>query len=294
MKKLLLLFACCPLLLNAQITVVLQPHYDDGNNTYIRSAQPDIPVVGAADMTAYAWTCSGDLCVGRGLFAFNFGNIPPNAIIDSATLYLYANTETVIGFGGDEPQTGNNAAYIYRVTENWYYDEVTWLTQPAISYDNIIEVPESTDPIQDYALDAKDIVQDYINDPANSFGFTVRLDDELNYYTSLIFCSSFHPDESRHPKLVITYSLPLSIEENAGNLVAVSPNPASTCFNLHFDQPLKQTTLFYVSDITGAIVDQLNIVAGTQDLKVDANSYANGIYFIRGAGMQAQKIEILR
>ncbi len=99
----------------SQTTVVLQPHYSDGNDTYIRSNLPVTPIIGPQDMTAYAWTCGGTLCTGRGFFKIGLESIPEGATIDSAKLFLYANTETAIGFGGEEPQTGNKSGYIYRV-----------------------------------------------------------------------------------------------------------------------------------------------------------------------------------
>jgi hypothetical protein len=109
----------------AQTNIVLQPHYEDGNNTYLRDFNPTSPAIGAVDLTSYVWTCDGDPCVGRAFFTFDLSSINVGAIVENATLFLYANTTTTLGFGGTEPHTGVNASHLFRVTEENYHPLAT-------------------------------------------------------------------------------------------------------------------------------------------------------------------------
>ncbi len=60
-------------------------------------------------------------------------------------------------------------------------------------------------------MDATALVQDMISLPDESFGFTIRLVDEADYYSSLIFASSYNVFDGRHPKLEITYKVQVGI-----------------------------------------------------------------------------------
>ncbi len=291
MKQILLSLLMIPMISFAQITIDLQPHYDDGNNTYVRSGTPTTPCVGAADMTAYAWTCSGDLCIGRGLFTFDMENVPAGSEIVSATLYLYANTSTAIGFGGAEPQTGTNAAHIYRVTEDWDYATVTWTTQPDISMVNAVAMDESTDPVEDYVSDVTALIQDWVNDPENTFGLTIRLDDEVNYYTSLIFCSSFHLDESLHPKLSVTYIAPVGVEEIAAPQFSVAPNPSNSSCTIYFENAVTQEQIG-IYDITGKLMQWVQVPAGSNSVECSTVELPSGLYFIHSANSGSDKLQV--
>ena len=75
-------------------------------------------------ISANAWTNGGVPYVERGLLEIDLGSIPSNAIINSATLYLY---------GVDlNPLTKSNASYLRRVTDSWREDQVTWNNNRAL------------------------------------------------------------------------------------------------------------------------------------------------------------------
>ena len=294
MKQLFITFLIAPASLFAQTTIILQPHYDDGSNTYIRSNLPDIPIVGASDLTAYAWTCDGDLCNGRGFFKIGLEEIPTGSMINSAELYLFANTTTGIGFGGSEPQTGNNDANVYRVIEDWDDATLTWAEQPEITIENTLIIEESTDPIQDYVLDATAMIQDMVDDPASSFGFTIRLQDESDFYSSLIFASSFHFNEDLHPKLIINYTIQDAIETVKESDYSIFPNPAKDICTISFGEITSAISEISICDILGNTKMKVQVPAGTTKYDFDFEDLSTGLYFVYLNNNAAAKLQIIR
>lgn len=66
----------------------------------------------------------------------------------------------------------------------------------------------SVSPNQDYpSIDVTALVQDMINNPLSSFGFMLRLQDEINF-RAMVFASSDHTVSSKWPKLTINYQPP--------------------------------------------------------------------------------------
>lgn len=264
----------------AQTNIVLQPHYEDGNNTYLRDYNPTSPAVGVADLTAYVWTCDGDPCVGRAFLTFDLSSINVGAIVENATLFLYANTTTTLGFGGSEPHTGNNAAHLFRVTENWDYHTATWDTQPDITFDNSVEIPSSIDPVQDYEIDVTELVQDMVNEPATSYGFSIQLDNEIDFYTSLIFASSFNSNEAKHPKLDITYTGQNEVNNYYLNSFSISPNPAQSFINVNFSNSTTTPLIMNIFDAIGNVVKTVNVPNNSSEINLEISDLADGIYLI--------------
>lgn len=263
-----------------QTTIELQPHFAEGNNTYLRDYNPYTPVVGTVDLTSYVWTCDGNRCVGRALFTFDFSSIIEGAIIENATLYLYANTTTSLGYGGSEPHTGDNSAHIFRVTEAWNYNTVTWGSQPDISYDNSIEIPQSTEPAQDYVLDVTTLIQAMIDNPEESYGMTIRLDNEFTYYTSLIFASSFNLNEEKHPKLEVTYSGQNMVSDINTEQFLLSPNPAHSFININFPNNTTSPVVISVIDAIGNCVKSIYVPNNSNEINLEISDLADGIYLM--------------
>jgi len=79
-------------------------------------------------MVIYTWTNSGNLGKMRALIEFDLSFIPENATISSSSLSLYYNpTDNLQSF---DLHTGNNDAYIQRITESWDESTVNWTNQP--------------------------------------------------------------------------------------------------------------------------------------------------------------------
>jgi PKD repeat protein len=66
-------------------------------------------------------------------------------------------------------------------------------------------VPQSTNNAEDYTnLDLTQFVQNWVQTPSANYGMMLKMISS-NYYNSMIFCSSSHPDSTMRPKLEICY-----------------------------------------------------------------------------------------
>ena len=67
-----------------------------------------------------------------------------------------------------------------------------------------------------------------VNDPANSHGFSIALQNE-SYYRRLVFASSDNMDPTKHPKLEVTYNPAIGIleRENSSAKLEIYPNPSN-------------------------------------------------------------------
>jgi alpha-tubulin suppressor-like RCC1 family protein len=209
------------LLLNitkAQQTVTLNPTEDAWlrmclNPAYAYITNTSYPNVIFAN--ADEWTHSGYRIADRVVMKFDLTSIPVGSVITSARLSLYAHNPqpddnykhrnyTITQNSGYK----QNACYLERITQSWTETTVTWANQPATSTANRIVLPESQTVNQDYInLDVTAMVTDMLADPANSYGFMMRLVNEVKY-ARMAFCSVNHSDPARWPKLVVEYTPP--------------------------------------------------------------------------------------
>jgi hypothetical protein len=78
-------------------------------------------------------------------------------------------------------------------------------------------MPQSSSANQDYTTSVTSLVQDMITNPSTSFGFYFALVTENpSNAAGLLFYSSDHTDQTKWPKLVITYTI--------GNCIQPDPN----------------------------------------------------------------------
>ncbi len=159
------------------------------------------------------WTHGGYKTTKRSLIDLNISEIPPGAIIENAELSLYAYNDSYYNnWHMNFSLMGNpyifNASYLKRITEPWDENTVTWNNQPSTTSQSQASLNESTSHGENYLnIDITQLVQEMVEDPDNSFGLMLILQSELNY-AQLAFCSSDHPDESKHPQIYINYSIP--------------------------------------------------------------------------------------
>ncbi len=189
-------------ILLAQTTIVLQ----NGQDAFIHSL-PSLAGENFGEnhqLTANAWTFSGEEGVIRGLIKYDLSFIPSDIEIVSATLSLYA-IDSEAGFGQHNPLSGANACWLKKVTSPWEENTVTWLTQPSTSNINQVGIPSSTSPTQNFEVNVLGMVQSMVTNPTSNFGFMLKLKDE-NYYRRMNFASSNHDDINLRPKLTIVYS----------------------------------------------------------------------------------------
>ncbi len=184
-----------------QQTITLQPA-NNPNGGHVDSYYNQ-GGTGDTELPIGTWTISGTTFSWRSFLKFDFGQIPANATILDAKLYLYAMPNP---HGGDliNAHSGPaNAYYIERITTtNWTFNGMTWANQPASTAANRVLVPQSSSSFQDDVIDVKALVQDMVTN--GNYGFKFRMQNEA-IYNCRQYASSYHISATLHPKLMITY-----------------------------------------------------------------------------------------
>ncbi len=188
----------------AQTTLVLQPGAE-GKDSGIPSYYPTTNYGTTNQLNAMAWTIAGDPSNARTLIDFDLSSLPSNAIITSATLNLFFNPDASSIY----QNSGKNAMWIETITSSWNESTVTWNTKPTVTTTNRVSVPASTSATQNYTINVTQLLKDKIANPASNHGWMMSLQAE-DPYASVMLASSDHSNAALHPKLVITYILPLS------------------------------------------------------------------------------------
>jgi hypothetical protein len=193
----------------SQTTVILQPG-PEGKDAQIHTIGPDNNYGNTEVFKCMAWTHSGVPGINRALIDFDLSAIPSNALIISASFNLYFATFEP----SYVPHSGNNMSYLAKITERWNESEVTWNSQPSITMDDVVVLPQSTYPEQDYTdIDLTTQVRMKLADPDHNCGWMLKLDDE-NPFNCLMFASSDFEEPMLRPKLVVTYIVcePLTVD----------------------------------------------------------------------------------
>jgi len=189
---------------NKQLVLTLRPDGTKGKDAVFGSIVPDNNYATSEDIHLYAWTHDGILTVNRVAIDFDLSSIPSGSVIDSALLSLYYNKTSRYG---NQQHSGKNDFLIKRITSPWDQNTVTWRTQPTATSQNQVFVPGATFYNQNFPnIDMTKLVQDMINDKADSHGFLFQLQKE-EPYTILLIASSDHPNESIRPKLEVYYKI---------------------------------------------------------------------------------------
>jgi len=197
----------------AQTTVT----FADAKDSWIRkqdvtSAYETTNFGKAQNFRPYLWTHGGTPTVGRGLLQYpELAQLPSNAVISSANLYLYADTTNTTDMNAHNYNGANdNAIYVSRITSSWVDTVVTWTTRPSfVSTNQVSTTATGYRAKTNFNLNVTSLVQDMVTN--SSFdGFQLALQDEsfLNLYRNLTIASANHPDPTLRPKLVITYTIP--------------------------------------------------------------------------------------
>lgn len=180
--------------------IVLQPGPSQGTDADIRTDLPNTPNGSSYDFIANAWTAQGNYFNQRSLLKFDLSEVPANAIILNATLFLYTNLNT----GHYQLDSGANAAYLLRAIEAWDENTVDWENQPQVDFNNPVIIPPSTNNTENYELDVTAHIMDMVLHPESNYGWSFRLQTE-EMYRCMVFASSDNPMETWRPKLIIQY-----------------------------------------------------------------------------------------
>jgi hypothetical protein len=214
------------------------PGHNNGNTNY-----------GGDDfMGAHAWTNQGVPDTSRSLLQFDLSSIPQGSIVTYAYLSLFNNPTTPFAGGQHSTFSGPNDLYIQRITSQWSEMSVNWFSQPSATTVNQATVPASTSPHEDFLnIDVTMLVQDMVDNPLNSFGFMIRLQNEA-YYRSMVFATSDYNVSAKRPMLFVHYILPSSgcfiIQPHQGCGTDATVWNAPGCYN--------GTTNYGLDDFLGA------------------------------------------
>jgi hypothetical protein len=190
--------------------------------------------------------------------------------ITSASLNLFADLNW-----SSSPTTGgpNNAGFLSRVTSPWIENSVTWNTQPTTTSVNQVIIPGSSSNAQDYSLNVTNLIQDMVSN--TNYGFMLNMQDEINYYKSLMFASSDNANSTKCPVLNITYSTPSAIYSYTNtNKINVYPNPYTNVLNIESDLEIKKVILY---DLLGNSIFEDKVSTKTYSFNKEIE---NGMYFI--------------
>ncbi len=249
--------ACITHALNAQTSVLLpvtrdvalgyHDNYNTANTNYNTSIH----------FSAFSQPGNaGGVNKGRGLMDFDLSVIPSGSNILGAFLNLTAIGPFGVGDVAEVGHVGPDQCKLKRVTEAWNDNTVTWNTQPATTDVNATALASSTHALQNYySIDVTLLVQDMINDLANSHGFMLQLDNETPT-RGLAFHSGLAEHAEQRPTLLVVYGQcgvgMMELPNDLGDL-QVFPNIASPGDVLVLDKPgsIEQAGRLEVWDAAG-------------------------------------------
>lgn len=266
--------------------VTVRPDSLRGKDAIIYSIMPNTNYNTHQELLCNAWTCQGSPCISRALINFDLSVIPLNATFISATLDLYSHptplTMPVANYGT------NNSFVIRRVTSPWSEDSVTWNTQPTTTTQNEITIPQSGLPNQNYLnIDVTTLVYDMLNNPQSSYGFMLKLVNEIPY-NGRDFASSDYPDSTLWPSITYCYIMPTSVSsvnKNADD-IRVFPTLFQNKLNVEY-QSNKSVGRLELMDIAGQLKLSLPLKqtpgALTKLMLNESQLYGlnNGMYILR-------------
>ena len=224
------------------------------------------------------WTISGVPVIWNNYFKFDLSMIPSHASIQSAFLSLHY--PVVNNFGGiDTSLSHSNISALYRVNSPWNENTITWNNSPTYDNGTMVTIGPSVNTYEDFLnIDVKQLVQDMVNDPVNSYGFLLKMLDE-SPYARMLFASGDNPDTTKQPMIEVCYSGTIGLNElTDNNLFSIYPNPASDHFTivgkdgLMFDH-------FMLYDVCGKLLKQSS-VNKQSNISVDVSGLAKGLYFV--------------
>ena len=219
--------------LNGQTTnVTFKPNAVNGNDAFVENVDgclPGYPYDSYDDtnfgnnntLRTIAWTfnqqsgcgtTTGSTGSARSYIRFDeLNSLPSNAVINSATLKLYGVSQSDIP--GEYGNTTNNSPYkensikIGLVQSSWNEQSITWNNKPGIDFSAGITHPVSTLQFNEtISIDITSLAQFQVSSGINN-GYGIQLITESRY-RSRYWASSDHQLASKHPELIISYTLP--------------------------------------------------------------------------------------
>lgn len=208
MKK-ILLFANLLFFVNAYSqtkTITLKPDSTHGKDAVVFS-RTDAKAKNYGNVfhnSAATWTWDND-GLGQGTFRslieFGLDTLPKGTIIKSATLKMYYTKAVKIDGNHQTP----NPSTLYRITQGWGENTVTWNNQPPIAATGIsISGLSGTSNLE---VDVTTDVQDMFANGSSNFGWLLKNNSE-NPYVGILLASSDNSDYAKNPELILDVILP--------------------------------------------------------------------------------------
>jgi hypothetical protein len=143
-------------------------------------------------------------------------------------------------------------------------------------------------------LNVTNLVKDIQSSGQNS-GFMFMLQNEQPMRHTE-FASSNHTDSTLWPELEVTYQLPQGISNISGaGRLFVYPNPATAQASLLLPTYLNGNTTLRITDITGRVIMEQQVIANGKELYLDIAAFAKGVYIVRaeaGQGIATAKLTL--
>lgn len=240
----------------------------------------------STDLGASQWTCGGAPCESRALVKFDLSSFATTAILESATLSLFANPAQLTGNPAAGPTHGtNNASELLKVVSPWSLSTVDWNNQPSVSNSDIVTLPQSVTDYDDYLdIDVTAIAQEWINDPGNNHGWMLKTQTS-SYFNCMIFGSSNFPDPDKRPALTLCFRSDVSVNsiERAGVQLQLFPNPARTDLNLSFNSSYIGMLAIQIIDLKGQVIykEHIEKSASTFTTDLHVGNYSKGLYLMQ-------------
>ena len=256
----------------------------------------------------------------RDLLFVNLDSIPADAVVLSASLYLFANPHDYIGNVGNPMYGNNNEAVLEMLKSSWDTATAAWEGQPSTGKAAPLQIKKTSANVRNDTVDMTAYVRAWVKDPRQNFGMVFRLAQEKArkkvevlrpfpaasvdrlhppdpLYLSLLANSRIYygwdaPD-SLQPRLVVTYKLPDGLQ------VKVYPVPASSGLTLSITSPQSGAVQLEVLDAAGQrVMEQSGEVSeGSNTLNVGVASLSNGVYWLNvrvGQHRTVKKFEVMK
>lgn len=223
--------------------------------------------------------------ISRGNLFFDLSAIPTNAILTSAELHLTPlSIDTVPNFGYT----------IERIDSIWQTPSINWNNQPGSdSTDQVIIDSTEASSLAVHEINVLSHAQKMVNYPYNNHGWQIKLNNEMATGSDygITFHASNDPNGNYHPKLEITYVLPIEITSEVNHCTAGNDDGQVTLTVSGGSEIYNQYVIYKIEKDTTqlAFTSAVNISGYTMvNNTVIATGLAPGLYFlgIRDANWQ--------
>lgn len=259
--------------------------------------------------------------VRRALMAFDVAaSIPSGSVIESAVLRISV-TMTIAGpsnatvrrvqqdwgqgtsNAGGQEGTGTDATAGDATWIHTFFDTDTWSTEGGDFDDTLTSASVGPAGEVDFPSSAAfvETVQSWLETPGENFGLII-LGDE-NKVPSAKQIGSREAAEAIQPRLIVTYSVPVTTEKlelpNFLTSLSTYPNPTTDLTRISYELTDTRDVRIDLIDVTGRIVATSIsgvLSAGAHMTEFDTRDLTPGLYFVRvlSTGQSATKTIVVR